>query len=265
MVYERFTIKNENARLRKREIFSKTEQRRKVFSIKLKIPFLNYIKTFFYIFIIIFILYFLLMSPVFKIKQVEIENAKSTEISDYITKNLLGKNIIILFPGKFLKELTNEFPIIEEAQVVRGLPSSIRVSIKERKRLLVWCSGKCFELDIRGQAYQEIPRPSDKLVLNDRSNIEGEVGDQLVPDRFIDFYLKLIEELEQIGIGISDSFIDDTTFKLTVKTLDGYEIIFDTSGSLANQIDALKQIIEKNKTDIKEYVDLRVEGVGYIK
>jgi hypothetical protein len=39
----------------------------------------------------------------------------------------------------------------------------------------------------------------------------------------------------------------------------------DSSASLKNQISALKQVIEKNRPDIKEYVDVRVEGFVYIK
>jgi len=265
MVYERFAIRGSKGELRRREVFSPTEKPRKKFSVKIKIPFVSYIKTFFYIVILIALLYFITMSSVFRIKQIESNNIKSTEISDYINKRLLGKNIILFFPGRFLNDLTEKYPIIEEAEIVRGLPNTIKITVKERKQLLVWCADKCFELDTRGQAYQEISRPSDKMVLNDRSSISGKIGDQLVPERFIDFYLKVIDELEKMNLQISDSYIQDTTFKLVLKTSEGWEIIFDTSGSLNNQIDALKQIIEKNRPDIKEYVDLRVEGVGYIK
>ena len=168
-------------------------------------------------------------------------------------------------PGKYLRNLSTEYPIIEEAKIVRGLPSTIKIDVAERKQLLVWCSNKCFEVDTRGFAYQEIPMPTDKLFLSDRSNIESKTGQQLVSERFIDFYLKSIDEMDKLGLKISESYIEDTTFKLIFKTSDGWNAIFDTSESLTNQIDALRQVLDKNRSDVKEYVDLRVAGVVYIK
>lgn len=265
MVFERKKTGGAILDYRKREIFSSTQRPKRKIRISFRIPFLPYIKTAFYVCILLAVFYFLVFSQVFSIKNVEIEGAKSVEMSDYINKNLLGKNIIVLAPGKFLSSLTEEYPIIEEANIVRGLPSTVRVSVTERKQLLIWCSLKCFEIDTKGVAYQETERPKDKIFLTDKSNIEISSGQQVASENFIDFYLKAADQLDQMELNPTESYIEDTTFKLIFKTKDGWNVIFDTSESLDNQIEALKQVLEKNRSDIKEYVDVRVEGVAYIK
>lgn len=265
MVHEHDQSKKLRGDLRKREIFSATEKPSRRIKIRIKVPFLSHLKVFFYIVILLAIFYFLIFSQIFKIKNVEIDGVKSIEISDYINRSLLDKNIILFSPGSFLDNLSKNYPIVQEARIVRGLPSTVRVAVEERKQLLVWCTSKCFDIDTHGFAYQEIQRPADQIVLTDKSNIGIKVGDQVASERFIDFYLKAIDELEGIGLKAGESYIEDTTFKLTFKTSEGWNVIFDTSESLATQVDALKQVLEKNRSDIKEYVDVRVEGAAYIK
>lgn len=265
MAYERFPIKGAGRDLKGGLAFSATQKQKKKVSVKIKIPFLPYLRGLFYLAILLAIIYFVFFGSIFRIKNVEINGVKSTEISDYLNRELVGRNIILFSPGRFLKTLSSKYPIVEEAKIIRGLPSTVKIDLSERKQLLVWCSVKCFEIDTRGFAYQEISTPSDKLYVNDKANIDNKVGDQVVSQRFIDFYLKAAEELDKLGLKPSQSYVQDTTFKLVFKTQDGWEAIFDTSESLANQIDALRQVLEKNRSDIKEYVDLRVEGVAYIK
>ena len=48
-------------------------------------------------------------------------------------------------------------------------------------------------------------------------------------------------------------------------TVEGWQAILDSSSSLQNQISALAQVVKNNRADLKEYVDVRVEGVAYIK
>jgi len=56
-----------------------------------------------------------------------------------------------------------------------------------------------------------------------------------------------------------------STFKITFTTDKKWNIITDSSYSLKNQISALEQVLKNNRADIHEYVDVRVEGVAYIK
>ncbi|MCX6809325.1 MAG: FtsQ-type POTRA domain-containing protein [Candidatus Berkelbacteria bacterium] len=247
---------------RKPEIIRRTEKPQRP---KLKINLLP-LKTFFYLVIVSGILYFLFFSTTFKIKTIDIEGVKSVEISDYLNRTLLGKNILLLKTGDYLSALSKNFPILKEAQIIRGLPSTVKIVVEERNQIMVWCnSAKCYEVDSFGYVYREISKPSDKIVLNDQGQMPVEIGQQIVSPQFINFYLGALDELKNMSIQITETKIEETTFKIKFKTSDGYEIIMDSSTSLKNQISGLKQILETNRADIKDYVDLRVEGVGFIK
>jgi len=226
----------------------------------------RFLKSLFYLLFFAAIFYFIFFSGFFKIREVEVEGVKSEDVAGYLHRSLIGKNILLLRTGEYLRTLTAKFPILEEVRIERGLPSTVRVIVSERKQVLVWCSrDNCWEVDNSGYAYQEIPRPTDKIVLNDESGMPIKSGDKIASVQFIRFFMQAIDEIEKLGIKIDEAKIQETTFKVNFKTSEGWEIILDSSASLKNQISALKQVLEKNRSDIHEYVDLRVEGTAYLK
>jgi len=257
---EKFPTK---AAARRPEIVSRTEK--SVRKLNIFGPVLGILRTVFYLAILAAVIYLIFFSSIFKIKNVEISGVKSSEISDYLEKSLTGKNIILFLPGKYLGGLTTQFPIVQQVRIVRGLPNSVKVYVEERRQQLVWCSDKCFEIDNNGLAYQEIARPQNLVVVVDQDNLELKVGDRVISQDFIYFFLHAVDEIEKLGLKVSEADIKDTTFRLSFKTTEGWDIIFDTSASLENQVSALKQTVLNNRSDIHEYVDLRVEGVAYIK
>ena len=224
------------------------------------------LRSIFYILLIVGAIYLFFFSQVFNIKNVVIEGVKSIEISDYLKGTLTGKNIILLRTGKYLDELTLRFPVLEEAKIVRGLPSTVRIVVGERRQVLIWCQQTCFEVDLYGYAYQEIPAaPEGKIAIKDSAGTKYKVGDKIVSADYIAFFLSALDKVEANGLEVKEAGVNQTVFKLTFTTSEGWKIILDPSESLSNQTFALKQILEKNRGDIKEYVDLRVEGLAYIK
>lgn len=256
----RRTIDHSHTSFKRPEIIGRTERQ----VIRKRINF-GLVKTVFYLLLIAAIIYCVAFSSVFKIKNVTVEGLKSVEIADYLKISLTGKNILFFLPGQYLENLTKKFPILQEARIVRGIPSTVRVIASERKQVLVWCSDKCVEIDSHGIAYQEVLRPQDKIILDDKTNLPVNVGEQIVSSEFINFYLSVLEQMDQMGLKITESRIEETVFKVNFKTSDNWEIIMDSSESLKNQMSALKQVLETNRADIKEYVDVRVLGTVYIK
>jgi len=224
------------------------------------------LKSIFYIAILAGIFYIIIFSDLFKIKFVEVEGVKSAEISDYLNKSLLGKNILLMRTGSYLRKLSKNFPILEEAKIVRGLPSTIKISIKERSQVLILCANQgCWEVDSQGYAYQKITMPQNKIVLIDEKNLEVKETDKLFSDSFISFYLDAIDQLTAAGITLKEARMDETTFKIRFITKEGWTAILDSSANLTNQVSAVKQVVKKNKQDLHEYADVRVEGVAYLK
>lgn len=223
------------------------------------------LRSLFYLCLISAATYFIFISGFFDVKKVEIEGVKSVEIADHINRTLLGKNILFMMPGTYLNDLAKKFPILEEASIVRGLPSTVKIAVSERRQVLIWCTDRCFEIDNNGYAYEEIPRPTDKIVVVDKAGAKYELGNKIVTRDFISFFLEAVNKIEENSLKISEVEIRETTFKLAFVTSEGWKIILDPTESLSNQVFALKQVLEKNRPDIHEYVDLRVRGLAYIK
>lgn len=248
--------------LRRKEILGRTAKYKVVKNYR---PNLRPLKIILYLGILFFIFYGIFLSEYFKIKNIEVQGVKSVEVNDYLHKTLIGKNILFFLPGQYLNELTHNYPILSEAEIVRGLPSTILIIATEKDQVLTWCAQSCFNIDNYGYAY-EIAKPSQNQVnLNDKSKIDIKIGDKVATPDFINFYLTSLEKVREMGIKIIEAKIEETSFKLVFKTSDQYEIIFDTSESITNQLSALRQVLEKNKSDIKQYADLRVEGLVYLK
>lgn len=251
----------ERFNFRRPEIINKTHKTKEKVRFNLK-P----LKGLFYAVVLAFIIYGVFFSSIFKISQVNIEGVKSVEISDYMKRELMGRNILFLRTGKFLRTLQKEYPVLSEVTIIRGIPRTVKLSIIERDQIMIWCNiENCYEVDNQGYAYQTIARPSSKIVLNDDKNQVIKEGDRVASESFIYFFLKTIEELDKVGIKVTSAKMEETTFKITFITSEGWSIIADSSYSINNQVSAVRQVVDKNKADIHEYVDVRVEGLAYLK
>lgn len=246
---------------RKSEIVSRTQKNEKP---KLHINWKPF-KAAFYLALLVGVVYFCFFSNVFKIKKVETEGIKSVEISDYLNQTLVGKNIILFLPGSYLSNLSQRFPILQEARIVRGLPSTVKVIISERSQVMIWCTDICYNIDSQGYAYQQIPRPTNQSYVSDSSGIKLDQGTRVTSPAFIDFFLSAVDRMNQMGLGVGEAKIEQTTFKVSFLTKDGFLVILDSSSSFDRQMSALQQVLDKNRADIKQYADVRVEGAAYIK
>lgn len=229
-------------------------------------PNLKPFRSILYLIVLALAIYIIVFSSAFKVKRVEVIGVKSVEISDYLNQSLIGKNILLMRTGSYLKTLSKKFPILEEASMIRGLPNTIKISIKERSQTLVVCNSQdCFEVDNQGYAYQKTVKPTDKIVLIDEKNVQIEENDKIFSNSFISFFLGVVDGFSKTDIKIIESRMDETTFRIRFVTKEGWTMIFDSSANLENQISAVKQVLAKNKQDLHEYVDVRVEGFAYIK
>ncbi|MBI3495374.1 hypothetical protein HY065_01995, partial [Candidatus Berkelbacteria bacterium] len=147
----------------------------------------------------------------------------------------------------------------------------VKIKVVERDPVLVWQSqDKMYLLDSEGYAYKEIA--SDAPVVQslkkviDGSNVPVNKDQPVVSSEFIDFVRELISSLPgAVNLKVKDITIHHTTFQLEVVTEGGPLLKFATDRALASQLDVLKLVLNEKKEQIKEYVDLRVEGYVYYK
>ncbi|MFY9484177.1 MAG: FtsQ-type POTRA domain-containing protein [Patescibacteria group bacterium] len=214
--------------------------------------------------------WFLLTAPMFQVRQLEIQGEVKPETQAEIEK-LKGRNIFLLGGHRAEEKLREQQPSIKRIKIVRGLPDIVRIQVVERDPVLLWKSqDKYYLLDKEGYAYKEVP--ADHPTVQAAKQVVDESGlavnrDQPVvsPD-FIEFVRRAVAELPQaVDLKIKDFTVKQSTFQIEAHTETGPRLLFETSRSLAGQLEALKLVWTERKDQIKEYVDLRVEGYVYYK
>jgi len=219
--------------------------------------------------VFIAIFYFLILSPVFKIKEIKIsgnQKVLTTDIENTVQKVLSseGKNIFILNTEKIKNEISFNFPQIGQVKVKKELPDGLIIAIEERKPVAVFCHNvNYFLTDKEGIIFEQIPEAmNDYLKIQNPSlNKDLKLGDRAVEEeqmaQILAIESKLREDLKIPLIGVS--IISEKRFNL--ETLEGWEVYLNPEGDLNWQLTKLKAVLEEEipleKRKDLEYIELR--------
>lgn len=214
------------------------------------------------------LVWFVFLSPFFKIKYIFIKGDVSSQVTE-ILKSLKGKNIFLLRLSHFAKELEKQEPRVKRISLMRGIPDTLRLKLEERSQVLVWSTqGETYLLDKEGVVFSkpDITETSALLPVIDKRGLSVELGQKVVSSYFVGFVRKLLEEIPfRTNQKIKSLAVDETTFTLEAELESGIKVIFDINTSLDNQASALAQALAERRDEIKEYADVRVEGKVFYK
>lgn len=220
---------------------------------------------------IILIIYFIFFSSYFKIKDVIVDGCEISDqnkIADIIPN---GKNILLVKNSLIEREILKSFPEIKEAQIYKGLPNAIKIIVLEYDKSLVWQSGERYYLvSSQGTISKEVTdKAADYVTLPrvvDKRNIVVKERQRILSPNFVSFALNVFKDFKTTTNIDPDYFwVDDTTVDITLQSKEKIFVKFDTLRSSKKQLDNLKSILIMKKSEISEYVDVRIDGWGYIK
>jgi hypothetical protein len=247
------------------------------------------LKKIFYLVFFLFILTCLILflkSEFFSIKNFRCQenslNYCSVKMYEFLTK-YKGKNILTLSEAHFVSDLKKNFPEIEESTINRQYPSTIAISLKLKKPLLLLIliknptssistsSAELAErsqgpdneqllLDLNGDIVNpqgnstELKTSLPILLMNSqkifKENIDGR--EQLKFAAQLTNYLKRNISLYEIGEIVNSKLII---------FLNNTQIIFSTKDSLPKQLESLQLILSRAKISGTKYqkIDLRFD------
>lgn len=145
------------------------------------------------------------------------------------------------------------------------------VSVDLRQPVLVWRSqGKDFLIDKTGVVYtadvSELKSIKDLPLVEDTMNQPVTPGSAFVTPQFVGFINDLNQKFsETFPIKVEKFTVRETTFEIELHTSEGWYAILDTNRLIDPQLLGLESVFEKFGSDIKEYIDLRIEGKAYFK
>lgn len=203
------------------------------------------------IFIIAMILF--LLSPVFNVTTIEIENNNHISSDTYISLSgiQIGENTFKIIKNKVIQNIKQE-PYVENVQVVRQLPDKIQIIVEERVPTLmiqyansyVYINNQGYILEI-SEAALELP------IIKSISTNEEEIvpGNRLNSEDLekLNSVLKIIEAANGISIGNYITYIDIANKNDYIVRMDEKKktIYLGDDSNLSNKLLYAKAIIEK--------------------
>lgn len=213
-------------------------------------------------------LWFLFGSSFFQIKIVTIGGEATPAASKVLHTELVGKNLILIREPKIFTDLLATDPSLEELHLTRGFPDEVQVTLTRRHPLLVWKSGEVtWGIDAEGVAFPPDPTTLERVpVVIDQRHQTVQAGSALVAPSFVTFVTTAFQEVPtHLGGRIDHSEVDETTFHLRLVTEWGWAILLDTNRPLKGQLTNLDIVLDEERDQIHEYVDLRLPGWAYLK
>ncbi len=217
---------------------------------------------FFSIFVFFSIIYFLVWSPFFNLQTVRLSDPA---VASIIKDKFGSKNTL------FLKQQVLEQYVVENEPRVKGLsvekiyPRTIKIDLFYREPLAVVLSdingstdNPKFLIDEQGVVFSEATSSAQLPGFNFGSK-QIKVGDRLSSENVVK-YLQILSGLKRGGIEVARlKVVDEKTVE--VQVLEGPVVLFSSTKSAGEQIEALQVILTKYK--IKETllakVDLRYD------
>lgn len=234
--------------------------------------------------------YLLFFSPFLTITGINIRGAEKVnpgEIRKIIEAEINGKyldtlsknNIILASKGRMTDKLLSRFKRLESVEIKKSFPSTLDISVCERKLLIVLCSaGNCFVIDGSGKAFMQADFQAGELgeggmvVMNDDGNKAINMAEILVSPEYGQYLVDIRDRLKsELGVDVDRQYNTPQLISgdIRVTTSEGWKIYFDSAIPVEKEIGTLKLVldekIEKDKRPNLEYVDLRTENKVYYK
>lgn len=231
--------------------------------------------------------YSLFFSEKLMVRDIRIEGndrLSNDSLRDAVQESISGKyfevwpknNLLLIRSGWLQDSLREDMKLIRSIDVQKVFPSTLSVSIQERKTVFVWCSGNgCWYVDEDGYAYDmanDLDHQSESWILR-VTDMSGEAVDVSVPvvkSEFSHFAMAARDALsERCGIAIRPEVTTPSRLsdELRFATEEGWEAYIDTTLPIEKSCSMMKLLFAKeiSSEDRKRlrYIDLRAENRIY--
>ncbi len=217
----------------------------------------------------------LFASPWLQVKYVRIEGDPNEATKAEIQK-LRGQNILWLSVTNPEAAILKAQPVIKQIQLLRGIPDTLIVKLIARQSAMIWqVNDHWYTVDSTGFVFidQTLTKKDDGSyndpttnlpIVVDTKNLPVKVGQVIIRPQFIRFVAALKDRLpKEAKVHLIRAEVGETTFNVTAVTDSGYNILFDTTRTVDNQMKTLDQVLDSKRNDIHQYVDVRVRGWVY--
>lgn len=231
------------------------------------------------------IIYFMLFSDFFVIRNVVLKNETDTisaeEINQTVEPILREKfwyifprnNFFLFSPNRAEDEVLSKIPQIKDVSIKKRINGNLELTIEERAPIaLLYADGVFYELDASGAVanisfFERTGMPK----ISSRSSEKFTLHSRAMERYMLDCFIELSNKFTQKTSIKSKEFYTPATVSQQVRivTEEGFEVYFDSTKDVEKQIEnllaVLNQKVNKDKRSKIEYIDLSTSGWAYIK
>ncbi len=218
------------------------------------------------------LIYLIAFVPFFQVEEVEVtgnQDIESKEIKKIVNKNISrelpftsSRSVFLVRVGKIQDELNEAFPVLDNAKIKRVLPSSLKVTIKERKPVGVFVAEKNYLIDKKGVIFEATSSTEGFTIEKKVEKVK--LGERIIEEETMNKILTIKSRLEDIKFK---SAVLKKESRLDIITQAGWKAYFDLSKDWEWQTTELKLALEReiSETEWKDlkYIDLRFDRVFY--
>jgi hypothetical protein len=213
--------------------------------------------------------YYLFLSPLFVVKEIIVEGANLVSKDDIINAIPKNQNLLLMDTKKIINNIVLSHPEVSDVQIFRGLPDAIKIIVLEKDGSIVWQSGEIkYLVSTQGEVARQIvgEEGANLPVVVDKRSVPVVAGQRIVSANFIVFVKNVYDSFFiETNIKPTHFEINETTFDVNLFTEAGFYVKMNSLRSSKKQIDNLKLVLASKRPDIREYVDLRIDGWAYYK
>jgi hypothetical protein len=237
--------------------------------------------SFLLIFFIAVLFYFLIFFESFQVRSVTIESfCPFPETIKKIVDENLNKKIFGLFDsrsiffvklGKIEKLIEERFPEIKKADIQREFFNSLRVNLKLREPIALYCSsGKeaCFFIDNEGYLFaKQDSFPESEITIIDLRNTSPEIKKQVLDPETLTVIKTIEKTLEGDMAKPVMEYVIFSSERLDILSHQGWRAYIDPGKKIEIELAKLKFLLEEEISEEAlediEYIDLRFDRVFY--
>lgn len=197
-----------------------------------------------------------LLSPVFNITSIQVENNSKINAETYISLSQIqiGENTFKISKNKVIKKI-KENPYVENVKVVRKLPDIIQIQVKERKaRFAIEYASSYLYINSQGYLLEIVEQNSENLPMIRSIQTPEEdlqIGNRLIEEDLekLGSVLKIIEAANGVSIGQYITYIDIADKHNYILRLEEKKksIYLGDDSNLSHKMSYSKAIIEKEE------------------
>ena len=246
--------------------------------------------------IFVAVLWVIIYSPLFRVKNIEVSGnkniasediitlAKAEILSDSFRKRVLGMDNILVWPKKLPADSLRFLPGLKSLSIEKSFGRrNIKIAVEEKKPFAAWCvhglehdaneteTGvrlNCFWFDADGVIFDKSIGMEGNLisVVNDYSQKKIGLNSKILPDEFLPEALSIFRAISESGLSVKELRLNDLALEeMEADTYDGPKVYFSLRFPADNVPAVLKSLKEKIAFGSLQYVDFRIENRVYYK